>query len=146
MRAPWLGGGAQRDDVVERHGDVLQNIEFAIVSSYRKDRSLLDLDVLDGLEAVIRRYVAETQGRAQPRTALSAKASDVYAGVGKMCEWRLGRISLGGEDGTPEVKAPEALDLESLLACLKRVRKSVRFWNESAGRQGYLEYVKEFVV
>lgn len=115
-------------------------------SSHERDRSFLDLDVLDGLEAVIRRYVAETQGRVQPRTALSARASDVSAKVEKMCEWRLGRTSLRGESGPLEVSTSEAHDVETIIACLKRVRKSVRFWNESAGRQGYLEYVKEFVV
>ncbi len=132
-----------QDDVVERYADVLESIETAIVTSYEEDASLLDLDVLDALDAVIRRYVAEVQARTPPRLSLAARATLVYEEVEHICEWRLGRASLG-EEGSPTM-ASEPIDLEVLLLCLKRVRKSVRFWNETAGRQGYLEYVSRFI-
>lgn len=32
-----------------------------------------------------------------------------------------------------------------IVACLKRLRKSVQFWTKSGGRQGYLNYIVEFL-
>jgi hypothetical protein len=40
---------------------------------------------------------------------------------------------------------PWSISVPELIACLKRLRKSVRFWNEQGGRQGYLNYVREFL-
>ena len=63
-----------------------------------------------------------------------------------MCEWRLGReeFRLGGwmrSDG-PQ---PEPVTLDVIVACLKRIRKSVQRWNKEGGRQGYLTFVGRFV-
>ncbi len=32
-----------------------------------------------------------------------------------------------------------------LIACLKRIRKSVRYWSKQGGRRGYLAYVRNFL-
>lgn len=132
-------------DVTETHQDILQNIEFAIVTAFDQDQTLLDLEVIDALDALIRRYAAECEHRAPPKVNLSEKASSVYSLAARTCEWRLGRELLGGDEDTSEIGAPEVLGTEEILACLKRIRKSVRFWNETAGRQGYLEYVSQFI-
>ena len=132
-------------DVTETHRDTLQNIEFAIVRAYEGEQTLLDLDVLDALDTLIRRYAAEIQQRLPPKARLSEKAKKVYFLTERMCEWRLGREVLGGEEDSAADVPPQPLGPEEIVACLKQVRKSVRFWNESAGRQGYLDYVREFV-
>ena len=46
----------------DTHLDVLQNIEFAIVSVYRKQSGLRDLDVMRALDALIDVYRAEARG------------------------------------------------------------------------------------
>jgi hypothetical protein len=38
----------------------------------------------------------------------------------------------------------EPISHEILVACLKRIRKSVRFWSKQGGRRGYLTYIEEF--
>lgn len=40
---------------------------------------------------------------------------------------------------------PAPVSVETLIACLKRLEKSVKLWNEQGGRQGYLEYIAEFL-
>ena len=65
-------------DVTETHLDTLQNIEFAIVRAYEGEQTLLDLDVLDALDTLIRRYAAEIQQRLPPKARLSEKAMKVY--------------------------------------------------------------------
>ncbi len=132
-------------DVAETHQDVLQNLEFAISRGYQADNTLLDLEVIDALDALIRRYVAESQGRISPHIRLLPKAEMVYELTHRVCEWRLGRQVLGGQEARPSVSSPSPLSIEELLACLKRIRKSARFWNEKAGRQGYLEYISRFL-
>lgn len=133
------------DAVAENYQDVLQSIELGIVRSYERDPSLLDLDVLDLLDAAIRRYGQEAQGRAPSAPRLAAKVVPAYELVVRMCEWRLGRVALGGEKGTPAVSITDPITLDELLACLKRVRKSAKYWNEQGGRQGYLDYVRQFL-
>ena len=132
-------------DVTESHPDTLQNIEAAIVRAYEGEETLLDLDVIDALDALIRRYAAELQERLPPKPGLAGKAFNVYSLTERICEWRLGRALLGDEEDTSGVAPPQSLRTDEIVACLKQVRKSARFWNETAGRQGYLDYVRQFV-
>ena len=37
------------------------------------------------------------------------------------------------------------LSLDEVIACLKRIRKSVQKWNRQAGRRGYLQFVAKYV-
>ena len=37
------------------------------------------------------------------------------------------------------------ISLEEIVAVLKRIRKSVRYWHKKAGRRGYLEYIDQFI-
>lgn len=62
-----------------------------------------------------------------------------------MCEWRLGRESLMPEEGAPLDGEPASVSLEVILACLKRIRKSVQRWNKEGGRQGYLTFIGRFI-
>jgi len=43
----------------DKYLDVLQNIEFAIVSVYRKESDLSDYEVMDALDALINLYRAQ---------------------------------------------------------------------------------------
>jgi len=132
------------DDIIESHEDVLQNLEQAVVRAYNEDRSLLDLDVLDAFDALIRRYASEDAGKTPPRLSLGAQASAVYAVIDSICEWQLGRAPFALDDGS-NLFIPEPVRISELLDCLKRLRKSARFWNEQAGRQGYLDYISSFL-
>ena len=40
--------------VEDEYLDVLQNLEFAIVTEFRKDGAILDLNVLDAVNALVR--------------------------------------------------------------------------------------------
>jgi hypothetical protein len=126
-------------DFERQHQDVLQNIEAAIVEVYRANPALLDYDAEGGLEALVAHYTAELQGR-PPRGAPSdANRRRVFESVQEVCEWRLGRADL------PGVPPMTPIPMETLVACLKRVRKSVQGWTRRAGRQGYLAFVSQYV-
>jgi hypothetical protein len=126
--------------------DVLQNIEFGIVRVYRERPQMVDWDALDAIEALIRGYTAEARGRSWPTTRLSDLSQSVFDSVRTMCEWRLGR-------GQPLMQGDQTVELEmkpvtaeEIIACLKRIRKSIGLWNKKGGRQGYLNFVSEFVL
>jgi len=123
--------------------DVLQNLEFAIVQEFRNDPQTLDVDVRDALVALIRFYEAEEQGRRPPVIELASRPRRIFDSVRAVCEWRLGRpseLSAKTADGAPPSNTPE-----ELVACLKRIRESVRFWTKEGGRRGYLNYVSQFI-
>ena len=131
--------------VEEQYADVLQNIETAIVSIYEIDARLLDLDVLDALDVLIRNYALEEQGVGTRTSRLSGPAQRVHDLVRRICEWRLGRQPFDAADPPADRWAGGEFSLPELVLCLKRIRKSVRLWNEQSGRQGYLDYVRQFL-
>ena len=132
-------------DFEDEYLDVLQNIEFAIVSVYRQNTELTDYDVDKVLNALIRAYQAEQKQRAITKPNLSALAEQVYAGVQSMCNWRLGRESMELGDHNSKMPAPEPITVEEVIACLKRIRKSIKRWGRVGGRQGYLQYIDQFI-
>jgi hypothetical protein len=129
--------------IEDEHADVLQNLEFAITSVHRDEPKLLDLDVIEALDVLIRRYGLDEQGRSWPRLQLSERAGVVVEARRGVCEWRLGRALTPSSAGRGVAPAP--IPVAAIVQCLKRLRKSARLWNDRNGRQGYLEYVEPFL-
>ena len=132
-------------DVEEEYLDVLQNIEFAIMSVYRDNPLLVDFDVEAAINALISLYHAQSQNHEARRPNLNERATLVYERVKGMCDWRLGREELLSAEMRERGSKPEPVTLDVIAACLKRVRKSVQRWNKEGGRQGYLTFVGRFV-
>ena len=40
--------------------------------------------------------------------------------------------------------SPEPITLDEIIACLKRVRKSINRWHRRGGHQGYLTFVDQY--
>jgi hypothetical protein len=129
----------------ERYEDVLQNIEFGIVRVYHDHPEMTDWEALSAVEALIRVYNAESKGRETRPPSLDPLSEEVYDFVERMCEWRLGREMPFSEEGEPVEFPMQPLALEEIIACLKRVRKSINRWTRQGGRQGYLTFVSQFV-
>lgn len=130
-------------DAEIEHQDVLQNIEFAIKQVYREHPDLIDEEVLTAMEALIRRYGAEAQGKTLSSRPVRGIAGEVMQAVQEICEVRLGRQSLTDEAGNLDFLEPQSLDV--IVACLKRLQSSIKFWTKRGGRQGYLEYMQQFL-
>jgi len=45
----------------------------------------------------------------------------------------------------PAVRGAPQLTLDEIVACLKRVRKSISGWTRRASRQGYLTFIDQFI-
>ena len=141
-------------DFEEEYLDVLQNIEFGIISVYRQHPEMVDWDALKAIEILIREYQAEETGRSVPDVDLKSLPRQVYDSVKAMCEWRLGGSQIQKEEkklffklrSTKSADLPiEPKTMEEIILCLKRIRKSIERWNKRRGRQGYLDFISDFV-
>ena len=124
------------------HLDLHQNIEFAIVSVWCADPSLIDVDVSDAVDALARHYHAEEAGRQPPPLRISPRASRVFEEVRAMCEWRMGRA---GFPGDPLNETPVPLPASVIVAALREIGKSITRWSKLGGRKGYLEFVSQYI-
>lgn len=129
----------------DQYLDVLQNIEFGIVSSYRKHQDMTDYEVMRMLEALIDGYKAEKIGRPPRDFSLSSMEKEMYQTIRETCEWRLGRVNPFTDDQVEEEPAFQSRTVDEIILCLKRILKSVNTWNEEGGRKGYLNFIRQFV-
>ncbi len=129
----------------EQYLGVLQNIEFGIVRIFREQSELMDWDVLQTLDALIKVYKAESANHAEPVLALNELRQKLFDSVKAMCDLNLDRSTLSDQNGNPLQMRVNPLSLDEILQCLKRIRRSVETWNKKNGRQGYLNFIVEFV-
>jgi hypothetical protein len=104
--------------VEEQYFDVLQNIETAIVSVCEVEARLLDLDVLDALDVLIRNYALDEQGAGTRTSRLSGPAQRVRDLARGICEWRLGRQPLNTANPPADRWASGELSLAEVVLCL----------------------------
>lgn len=133
-------------NIEEEYLDVLQNIEFAIVDVYRSEQALSDYDVSKILNVLISGYQAELSKRDFSKPNLSPLQERLYVSVKYICEWRLGREAMDKKEKQFQKRKPESISVEEIIACLKRIRKSVEMWSKQSGRKGYLDYIDQFLV
>jgi len=129
----------------DKYLDVLQNIEFGIVMTYREYPEMTDYDVMRVLEALIDSYAAEKIGREPRKQPTSEVERVMFENVRRMCEWRLGRKELDEDSQAEEEQKVNPITVDELLLCLKKILKSVNMWNEEFGAQGYLKFVSQYV-
>ncbi len=132
-------------NVEEEYTDVLQNIEFAIVSVHKRQPMLVDFDVDAALNALMAHYQARGIGREARPVRLNDRARQVYEMMETMCELRMGNDALVSADMRKRGPKLPPVSMDVIIACLKRIRKSVQTWNKEGGRQGYLTFVERFV-
>ena len=128
-----------------RYMAVLQNIESAIVAIYRQHSEMSDQNVKDVLDALMRRYPIEARGHSLPEPKFSSPTQELYESVRSMCDWQLGKESLIDENGQPLELEMSPKTISEIIACLKRIRLSVKT-HKSGGRRGYLDFVSQFVL
>jgi hypothetical protein len=131
--------------IEEKYEDVLQNIEFSVVAVYQAHPELTDWDVEAAYEALIQFYQAEVRQKPTHLRQLAGNQAEVVNAAQSMCELRLGRKLLSDEREQPIEFSFDPITASEIVACLKRLRKSVQFWTKAGGRQGYLNYISEFV-
>ncbi len=133
------------ESLVEEYEDVLQNIEFGLVGAYDRNPNLTDTGATYAVETLIKVYTGELRGREVTAPQFKPEELDAYDAAKAMCDFRLGRTSMEDEKGKKVEAGGEPLTLEEIIACLKRILKSINTWYKRGGRRGYYEYVRQFI-
>ena len=121
--------------------EVLLNMEASIVDVYDEHPGLQDKEVAMAIDALIREYIAEQKNQPEREIQLPGLAHQVYQNVLAICEWAMGDLQIKD----PHVPIDYYIEIKEVLGCLKRIKKSIRFWKKKGGPQEYLRYVSEFV-
>jgi hypothetical protein len=106
--------------------DVLQNLETGIVMLYRQKADLLDYDVDEAFDVLIHEYRLEQGDRPPKQHKMSPDAALVYNVLRPVCEWRLGRST-------------------ETIASVISIDTLLQRWNGERGRQGYVQFINQFV-
>ncbi len=133
------------DFSVQEYLDVLQNIEVGLVSAYQDNPNLTDTGTMYAVETLIKVYSGELQGREVALPQFKPEEKAAYDNARAMCEWRLGRASMKDGKGKEVKMGKEPLTVEEIIACLKRIRKSIETWYKRGGRRGYYEFVNKYI-
>lgn len=129
----------------EQYRDVLHNIETALVDVYREEPKMTDHAALYAVETLIKVYQAELQGRTAALPQFQPFEQEAFDRVKVMSDWRLGREELVDQQENPVDLGMEPKTPEELIACLKRIKKSIEFWQKRGGRRAYFEFVTRFL-
>lgn len=133
----------------DKYLDVLHNIESTIVMYYREHTDLIDAETEAALESLIKYYNASSKGFSSSSQQPTGNSAGLFDALKVVCDWRLGREALPVTDkkGNP---ALVNLDIEILtpsqiVACLKRIKSSVKLWTKKGGRWGYLNFIQQHI-
>ena len=124
---------------IEDYQDVLQNIEGAVVQVWKQNPAMTNYVVMAAYDAAINYYRAVASQQPPKPVTLKGLDAKVFEAVQQICEWRSGRAP--GPDPVEAAPIPP----EDLVACLRKLRKSVDFWTKRGGRQGYMQYIEQYV-
>lgn len=129
--------------------DLLQNIEFCMVSALDEYPDMDDSDAMNAFDVLVRDFRDIERGRKPKLHSLSGAVESVFVRVQGICLIRmLPQSGLGDmEDASFDAGLfPESalVPPETISRCLKKIRKSMDNWHGVGGRRGYLEFIRSY--
>ncbi|HSX38217.1 MAG TPA: hypothetical protein VLE95_05240 [Chlamydiales bacterium] len=128
-------------DFEDKYLDVLQNIEWGLLSCTKNNATLCDHDILRVVEHAIAYYKSQERECFLAERKLADTHQEIFEKVTVMCDWRLGLRSLSPSKNL----YCDPISPEELILCLKRIEKSIKFWTKQGGRRGYITFVSSHV-
>jgi hypothetical protein len=128
-----------------RYRDVLQNIEGVLMPIYDNHPKMTDHASIYVLETLIKHFNAEAQGRTVAIPEFQPHEKQAFDSIRAICYWRMGVGKMEDDHGHELDLKIEPKTPEEIIACLKRIHKSVQFWLKRGGRRGYFEYVSQYL-
>lgn len=116
--------------------DVLRAIELAIFNADQQ-AALVDTNVDKALDGLTRLYTAETRGRNAPKLRFSQDEHTLADHIKAACDLHLGRdtqVMIGEDQKT----------VDEIIACLKRIRRSLGQMSKKGGKRAYLDFLRQF--
>jgi hypothetical protein len=134
-----------RSGLDDKYMDTLQNIEAAVVSVYDDRSDLIDYDVEEAYDALIDHYKRRARDQTPREPSMTEKPQAVYDVVKSVCDWRMGQSVASNPLGLPDVAPSPTRSPDELVSCLRQLKKSLQGWRKRGGRQGYLNFIDQFV-
>lgn len=132
----------------DKHLDVLQNIEFMVVSVYREDPTMEDREAIKALDALVQyqRRVAAGQTPTPPENL----SDNEQLAFDRVLEAIAVRRADAPVEEAPKKRVSVLLKKSNtfediILACLRKTHKSAVRWNKRNGKQGYLKFVIQYL-
>lgn len=126
----------------EKNLDVLQNLEFAVVTVWRAHPRMADSTAQSAYEAARQFYRSVQRGRPPRPHGLTGLDATAFEAVQVVCERRLGRSA--GPPSEPNLPVTP-IPVETLVDCLQELVRSVERHTRAGGRQGYLTFIDRFL-
>jgi hypothetical protein len=129
----------------DKHISIMQSLEMNLANHYSEQPQLTDYDVSDAFDALARHYKANLdnrtftpnlKGRSKEVFELLQTITDVFVSNGQFPT---------NADGPLVPENMQSYTVEDVLACTKRLQSSLKLWTKEGGRQGYLNYISQFV-
>lgn len=114
----------------DAHLDVCQNIEFGLRSEYERSPTLTDTQCMFAIDSA-KVAVKQAFGYAQNQPL------KVLPGTEGVVEWCV-------EVGQKRVGAQSDLTMKEYVACLEKIKRSVKR-HSAAGSRGYYEFIRDYV-
>lgn len=121
----------------------LEEIETAIVGIWRRHPDMTDYVANRAYEAAFQFYRARSRGHEPKPSGLSGIDLESFNAVQRVCENLLTTGATPVKGRPPGNTAPIAL--EKLLEYLRELHRSVERHTRDGGRQGYLQFIDEFL-
>ena len=125
--------------LAEEFEDVLKAIETSVIKIWDENPEMTNYTVMRAYEEATAHYKALAREQTPKPVKLPGLDGKLLEAVQAACERRLNHPIV---DKDPKSKF---LSVEDLVACLRRLRKSVDFWTKRGGRTGYMEYIQGFI-
>ena len=127
--------------VEEEYEDVLQNIEFAVVSFDKKSNILRDEHCLKAYDLLKKKYTAEMRGWKLENTVIEDPiVAELVSEIIPYSDLRLGKVAIQKQN------IPfKSVDHNAIIKCFERLSKSVNKWKAGKNSRRYLEFVSNFI-
>ena len=128
--------------IEEKYEDVLQNIEFSVVSFDRKFIPLKDEHCLKAYNFLKKKYIGEMRGWKLENAVIEDPiVEELVSAIIPYSDLRLGKV---------EVQEPsvvfKSIDYNAIIKCFERLSKSVNKWKTGKNSRRYIEFVSNFIV
>ncbi len=128
-------------NVVDEHLDILQNIEFSIVETFRQRPELRDPEVIAAMEKLTAYYTRMKKGLPALPLVLPERVMTVFQAMKSFCELRREGGEVAFESGAEMPRVP----LRIVILCLERLLDSARKWHKRDGQRGYLNFISQYI-
>ncbi|MCU0427626.1 MAG: hypothetical protein MUF71_18595 [Candidatus Kapabacteria bacterium] len=129
--------------VEEEFEEVLLNIELRAKLAFDETPTLTDYVVAEVYDALVLHYTAIAASRTPPKPRVrEGLAMELFEQIQRTCD-----ICLVESYNDPKVKKSpiQRITAQDLVRCFKRLQQSVKLWTKKGGRQGYLNFVSQFI-